>query len=412
MEGPTPVSALIHAATMVTAGVYMIARSHALFSAAPGALAVVAWVGVITALFAAVVAVVQNDIKRVLAYSTVSQLGYMFVGVGVAAYSAGIFHLVTHAFFKALLFLGAGSVMHALAGELDIRKMGGLRRHLPWTFATMALAWLAIAGIPPLAGFYSKDVILEAAYQQQQMGIWLIGLLTAGLTAFYMSRMFFTVFFGQERYVPAADAHGHGHSPSHDAHGHGHGHGHGIHESPPVMTVPLLVLAVLSVFGGFLLNGGALPHLATTLTSFLSPVVEDQVTHGAGAAHAGLSPAVLALISVAVAAIGIAIALFMHNNQAFVRERPTPLRRLVENRFGYDAFLHGLFVVGGTQLALALWKYVDIGIIDRIVNGVGAAVAAAGQAFRQPQTGYVRNYALTMLVGTVLVLGVFSLYSR
>jgi NADH-quinone oxidoreductase subunit L len=404
MEGPTPVSALIHAATMVTAGVYMIARSHELFSAAPMALNVVAWVGVITALFAAIVAVVQNDIKRVLAYSTVSQLGYMFVGVGVAAYSAGIFHLVTHAFFKALLFLGAGSVMHALAGELDIRKMGGLRKHLPWTFGTMLLAWLAIAGIPPFAGFYSKDVILESAYQHGQMGIWLIGLATAGLTAFYMSRMFFTVFFGQERYVPAAEGHGHG---GHDhAHG-GHGHGHGIHESPPVMTVPLMVLAVLSVIGGLWLNWGVLPHPGGLLASFLAPSVGPMAEHGAEAAHSGLSPVILMVISVAVAAAGILVALFMHNNGAFVRERPTALRRLVENRFGYDALLHGLVVVGGTQLAIALWRFVEIGIIDRIVNGVGAAVAGAGQALRVPQTGFVRNYALSMLVGTVAVLGIF-----
>src|SRR5436309_1525281 len=210
---------------MVTAGVYVVARSNALFSRAPVSEAVVATVGVATALFAAIVAVYQYDIKRVLAYSTVCQLGYMFVGVGVGAYSAGIFHLVTHAFFKALLFLGAGSVMHALAGELDIRKMGGLRKYLPWTFGTMLLAWLAIAGIPPFAGFYSKDAILEAAYDRQ-VGIWIIGVITAGLTAFYMSRMFFTVFFGSERYQPAAHDHGHG----------GHGHATGIHESPPVMT--------------------------------------------------------------------------------------------------------------------------------------------------------------------------------
>src|SRR5205814_1988535 len=203
-------------------GVYLIARSHFLFALAPVACLTVVVIGALTAVFAATIGLKQWDIKKVLAYSTVSQLGYMFVGVGVGAYSAGIFHLVTHAFFKALLFLGAGSVMHALAGELDIRKMGGLRKYLPWTFGTMLLAWLAIAGIPPFAGFYSKDAILEAAYERQ-IGIWIIGVITAGLTAFYMSRMFFTVFFGPERYQPAAHDDGHGHA--------GHGHGTGIHES-------------------------------------------------------------------------------------------------------------------------------------------------------------------------------------
>src|SRR3989441_2155879 len=206
MEGPTPVSALIHAATMVTAGVYMVARCHKLFEMAPLSLEIVAWVGGLTAPFAAPIGLVPTDIKRVLAYSTISQLGYMFVGVGVGAYAAGIFHLVTHAFFKALLFLAAGSVMHALAGELDMRRMGGLRKYLPWTFVTMLVAWLAISGIPPFAGFYSKDVILEAAYEKQ-FWIWLIALATAGLTAFYMSRMFFTVFEGPERYVPPAHDH-------------------------------------------------------------------------------------------------------------------------------------------------------------------------------------------------------------
>ena len=196
MAGPTPVSALIHAATMVTAGVYLVARTNVLFALAPLSSTVVAGIGALTALFAATIGLRQDDIKKVLAYSTVSQLGYMFLGVGTGAYVAGVFHLATHAFFKALLFLGAGSVMHALAGELDIRKMGGLSKYLPFTFITMLLAWLAICGIPPFAGFYSKDVILESAYERQ-FGVWLVGLITAGLTAFYMSRMFFTVFFGQ-----------------------------------------------------------------------------------------------------------------------------------------------------------------------------------------------------------------------
>jgi NADH-quinone oxidoreductase subunit L len=396
MEGPTPVSALIHAATMVTAGVYMIARSHALFAAAPEAMQIVAWVGVITALFAATVAIVQYDIKRVLAYSTVSQIGYMFVGVGVGAFSSGIFHLVTHAFFKALLFLGAGSVMHALAGELDMRNMGGLWKRLPVTSWTMLFGWLAICGIIPFAGFYSKDVILEAAYQHQP-ALWLVGLITAGLTAFYMSRMFFTIFCGAERYQPPA--HGHG------EHGHGgHGHGDGVHESPPVMTAPLVVLAVLSVIGGYWLQGGWQPHLGGTLASFLEPAVGP--AEPAAEAAGGLGASTLMIISLAVAALGIAVAWFMHLAGAFVRERSTPLRRLVENRYGYDALLHVVVVVGGTLFAQAC-RWFDVQIIDGIVNGVGQAVAGAAQALRQPQTGFVRNYALTMLVGAVLVLGLF-----
>jgi NADH-quinone oxidoreductase subunit L len=295
--------------------------------------------------------------------------------------------------------------MHALAGELDMRRMGGLSKLLPWTFGTMLLGWLAICGIPPFAGFYSKDLILEAAYLNLGPGIWLVGLITAGLTAFYMSRMFFTVFFGPQRYQPAADGHAHG-----QGHGdHGHGHAHGVHESPPVMYVPLLVLAALSVLGGLWLNGGALPHLDNTLAGILAPAVGELAEHVEG--HAGLSAAALMVISIVVALLGIAAAWFLHAAGAFVRERPSPLRRLVENRYGYDALLHGLVVVGGTQLAHAL-RWFDVRIIDGIVNGVGGAVSGAAQALRQPQTGYVRNYALTMLVGAVAVLGLFFYWGR
>src|SRR5262249_53333448 len=238
MEGPTPVSALIHSATMVTAGVYMGARCHKLFEMAPLSLEIVAWVGGLTALFAATIGVAQTDIKRVLAYSTISQLGYMFLGVGVGAYTAGIFHLVTHAFFKALLFLGAGSIMHALSGEVDMRRMGGLRRHLPLTFWTFAIGYLAIAGIPPLSGFYSKDAILSAAYEKGGVYqlLWAVGLVTAGLTAYYMGRMFFTTFYGRGRMSEEVRHH--------------------MHESPPVMTLPLVILAVLAFFGGLALALG------------------------------------------------------------------------------------------------------------------------------------------------------------
>src|SRR5689334_9285990 len=257
MEGPTPVSALIHAATMVTAGVYMVARSHVIFEHAPSALMVVAIIGVLTAFFAATIGIAQTDIKKVLAYSTISQLGYMFLACGVAAFSAGIFHLMTHAFFKGLLFLAAGSVIHAVGGEQDMRRMGGLRTKLPWTFWTMTAATLAIAGIPGLAGFFSKDAILWRAYQAS-WAYWLIGVVTAFITSFYMFRLWFMTFFGQYR-GEAESSHGH---DDHASHAHGHG---GIHESPAVMLVPLVILAILSFVGGWI-------GIHNRFADFLAPV--------------------------------------------------------------------------------------------------------------------------------------------
>jgi NADH-quinone oxidoreductase subunit L len=251
MEVPTPVSALIHAATMVTAGVYMVARSSAIFERAPMAMMVVAIIGTLTALFAATIGIAQTDIKKVLAYSTVSQLGYMFMGCGVGAFSAGIFHLMTHAFFKGLLFLAAGSVIHGIGGEQDMRKMGGLRQYMPWTFLTMTIATFAIAGFPPFAGFFSKDEILWKAYSSEYGSwvFWLIGVITAFITSFYMFRLWFLTFFGDYRGAAAPDPHGHdahGHAAhGHDDHSHGHGHGEP-HESPWVMLGPLVVLAFLS----------------------------------------------------------------------------------------------------------------------------------------------------------------------
>src|SRR5690242_9811398 len=275
MEGPTPVSALIHAATMVTAGVYMVSRSHVIFERAPVAMTVVAIVGTLTALLAATIGVTQTDIKKVLAYSTVSQLGYMFIACGVGAFSAAIFHLMTHAFFKGLLFLAAGSVIHAVSGEQDMRQMGGLRTKIPWTFWTMTIATFAITGIPPFAGFFSKDEILWRAYQASWV-YWFIGLFTAFLTSFYMFRLWFMTFFGEYRGV-AEDSH---HEPAHDiAHAdtragapapHGHGHG-GIHESPRLMVVPLVVLAVLSFVGGWIGVPGALGG-SNHFEKFLGPV--------------------------------------------------------------------------------------------------------------------------------------------
>ncbi|HEV7520919.1 MAG TPA: NADH-quinone oxidoreductase subunit L, partial [Candidatus Angelobacter sp.] len=288
MEGPTPVSALIHAATMVTAGIYMIARSHAIFNLAPHALQIVAIIGCITAIFAATMGLAQTDIKRVLAYSTVSQLGYMFLACGVAAYSAGIFHLMTHAFFKALLFLGAGSVIHAVGGEQDMRRMGGLRKLIPVTFWVITIATIAIAGIPPFAGFFSKDEILGAVFHSPYGGpvIWAIGVVTAGLTSFYMFRLWFMTFFGELKlgsvdvgeeahsaHAPAQAAHG---AASH-SHGHAddqsHGHG-GVHESPWIMLAPLVILAVLSVVGGWV----GVPQFMgghNEIEHFLAPVMQS-----------------------------------------------------------------------------------------------------------------------------------------
>src|SRR5450631_721437 len=279
MEGPTPVSALIHAATMVTAGVYMIARSHVIFDRAPSALTVVVIVGTLTALFAATIGVVQTDIKKVLAYSTVSQLGYMFMACGVAAYSAGVFHLMTHAFFKGLLFLGAGSLIHALSGEQDLRHMGGLFKKLPITASTLFIGCLAIGGIPPLAGFWSKDEILAAAYHYAPWMYW-VGVITAGLTAFYVFRAWFMTFFGEYRGEAESGPHGHGdeHSRAGAAASHGHG---GIHESPRVMLIPLIILAVLSVVGGWVGVPASLGG-SNRFEKFLGPVFHTSMPAASG----------------------------------------------------------------------------------------------------------------------------------
>jgi NADH-quinone oxidoreductase subunit L len=424
MEGPTPVSALIHAATMVTAGVYMIARSHILYDLAPVALEWVAVVGAATALFAATVALVQNDIKRVLAYSTVSQIGYMFLGVGVGAYAAGMFHLVTHAFFKALLFLGAGSVMHSLAGQLDMRKMGGLSNQMRWTFLTFAVGWWAICGLPPFAGFYSKDAILASAYAHNPVLYW-VGLFTAGLTAFYMTRLYTTTFLGEPRielgdehhgaadHAPghgAADDHGHGHGAhgAHPAHTHVHGDG-GVHvyESPASMTVPLVVLAALAIIGGVWLNGSFMPQHHTVLGSWLAPSVGEPRPHEAG--HGGLSEGMLIGLSILFAVIGVAAAWALHASKSFTRQRwlPAGVNALLESRYGYDGLLHLVFVKVGDFFSQLLWRIVDVGIIDGIVNGVGALIGGIARGLRVVQTGYVRNYALIMLAGAAVVIGVF-----
>src|SRR2546426_6921716 len=340
MEGPTPVSALIHAATMVTAGVYMVARCHPLFLLAPGSLETVAVVGAATGLFAATIGLAQNDIKRVLAYSTVSQLGYMFMACGVGAFSAGIFHLMTHAFFKALLFLGAGSVIHALSDEQDLRRMGGLARKLPWTHGTMLVATLAIAGIPPLAGFFSKDEILSRAFATGHSGVWLVGLVGAALTAFYMFRLYVLAFRGPSRL-------------SHEAE-------HHLHESPPSMVIPLVMLAVLSAVGG--LVGQPMQEGGHLFERWMRPVFEG----AGGEAATPLSPRTewtLIALSVAAAALGIYGAyrtyLVEPGLATRLRERLRALHQAVLHKYWIDELYDALVVAPVYHLSQRLWGVWD-----------------------------------------------------
>ncbi|HEX8254196.1 MAG TPA: NADH-quinone oxidoreductase subunit L [Thermoanaerobaculia bacterium] len=457
MAGPTPVSALIHAATMVTAGVYMCVRSNVLFRLAPDAMLVVAIVGAATAIFAASIGLAQNDIKKVLAYSTVSQLGYMFLAVGVGAFTAAIFHVVTHAFFKACLFLGAGSVIHGCGGEQDMRKMGGLRKYMPRTHVTMLIATIAIAGIPPLAGFFSKDEILANAFPHHKL-IWIVGLITAGLTAFYMFRLYFMTFHGTYRGAHAvgieesepqhaghdlipAQPHLHdGDAHSDKAHGH-HAHSHDPHESPLSMTGVLAVLAALSFIGGWIglpaALGGAHP---TWFQQWLSPVllpIEGHAYHFHEASHA-LEYTLMA-ISVAVAALGIFLAFrFYKRDERWlapkrIATRFAPVHRLLENKYFVDE-LYAKTVIGGTlMLCRALW-WVDVWIVDGIVNSIrhitvialghgssmfdkyvvdgavnGVASTARGGSgiLRRVQSGMVQNYALIMGGGIVLIAMVY-----
>ena len=378
MEGPTPVSALIHAATMVTAGVYMVARLSPVFEAGD-ALVVVAWIGALTALWAALMAATEYDIKRVLAYSTVSQLGYMFLAHGVHAYSAGIFHLVTHAFFKALMFLCAGAVMHALAGETDMRKMGGLRKVMPITGLTFMAGWLAISGVVPFAGFFSKDAILASAWQQGRYALWAIGVATALLTAFYMSRMYFRVFEGRLKVPDGVHA----------------------HDAPWTMAAALVPLGVLAVVGGVINLPGAL-----TLEHFLEPVV--------GESHVpeGLTPWLLAGAALAVAAMGILLAraLYMTRSSSLRRRvlyaRFGPLIDAARNKFYVDELYGRTIVLPGKRLAAFASDVVDARIVDGSITGIGRVMASFSEGFRRIQTGYVRSYALVFLLGAVAVLAV------
>ena len=373
MEGPTPVSALIHAATMVTAGVYLVARMAPMFRLSEGAMLAVAWVGAITALMAASIALVQTDIKRVLAYSTVSQLGYMFLACGIGAFGVGVFHVFTHAFFKALLFLGSGSVIHAMSGEQDMRRMGGLRAKIPVTFWTFVVGTATIAGIPYLAGYFSKDEILLNAVVRERMPLFGIGLFTAVLTAFYMSRLLFMTFFGSFRG--------------------GHDTEHHVHESPWTMLGPLVVLA------GACFYVGTLP-----VDSFLSAAVRSPDQHHLDA-PSWFTPTVWAA-----AFAGILGAFFMYivysGLSARIYAALRPLARVLEQKYGfdlaYDAFASRVVVDGSHGV---LWKQVDASLIDGTVNGAGRFVDGVARAARTLQTGIVRAYALVILGGAVALLG-------
>ncbi|MGC2658370.1 MAG: NADH-quinone oxidoreductase subunit L [Bryobacteraceae bacterium] len=367
MAGPTPVSALIHAATMVTAGVYVIARLSFLYDHAPIAMNVVAIIGVLTAAFAATIGLLQNDIKKVFAYSTVSQLGYMFLGLGVGAYSAGIFHVMTHAFFKALLFLGAGSVIHGLSGEQDLRHMGGLAKKMPITCWTLLIACLSISGFPGFAGFFSKDAILSAAYTHAPWMFW-VGAITAGMTAFYVFRAFFLTFFGKYR---------------------GHEHPH---ESPLVMTLPLIVLAALALGGGFL-----------SVPNWLSPMMpspEENTT--------------AMVISVAFGLAGILLALFLYVMRPALaealRDSAGPIYTLVYNKYYVDEIYNAVIVTPVKSISrLVLWHGVDQGAVDGGLNGLGRLVAGIGGLLRQLQSGSIRNYATWIMAGSLLVIFILGL---
>jgi NADH-quinone oxidoreductase subunit L len=403
MEGPTPVSALIHAATMVTAGVYMIGRTAVLFSHAPITLDLVAVVGVATALMAGTIGLVQTDIKRVLAYSTVSQLGYMFLAMGVGAYAAGIFHLYTHAFFKALLFLGSGAVIHALAGEQDLRRMGGLKRELPVTYWTFLVGALAIAGVPLLSGFFSKDEILFRTYASGHRVLWLVAVVTSFLTAVYMFRLVFLAFHGPRRAAPD-----HGHDDV--QHGHTHGAAH-LHDAPPSMAIPLAVLAIGAIVAGYV----GVPHAlggANRIETFLEPSFGVHETTS-GQAHDETSlELTLMAVSTAVGLTGIGVAAFFFlrrrdSAEALARRLPG-VHRLLLNKYGVDELYDRAIVQPIKRLSAGLlWRGVDAGLVDGAVNGVGAFVRGASGAMRRLQTGSVRAYAASLFFGVVVILRYF-----
>jgi len=376
MEGPTPVSALIHAATMVTAGVYLVVRAHPIFEASPVALDVVAIVGTVTAVYAATAALGQDDLKRVLAYSTISQLGFMFLAAGVGAYGVAIFHLVSHAFFKALLFLGAGSVMHAMDGEIDVRRLGGLRREMPVTAWTFVIGALALAGLPPLAGFFSKDQVLASAYEGGRIGLWITALVAAGFTAFYIARATLLTFFGEPR---------HARQP---------------HESPVLMTAPLMALAALSIGGGLL----GLSATSGVIARFLG-----EGFHGAEhAAASDLSELTLGLIATGLSATMLAFGWYVYGSGkvdwTVLREQAGGLHTALARGWFLDDAYSTVVVVPGKALTASLSRAVDQGVIDRSMVGIGHAFAGLARVGRRLQTGFVRSYALLFLLGAVSLL--------
>ncbi|HEX6189018.1 MAG TPA: NADH-quinone oxidoreductase subunit L [Pyrinomonadaceae bacterium] len=449
MAGPTPVSALIHAATMVTAGVYMVVRCNAIYSHAPTAMFIVAIIGAATALFAATIGLAQNDIKKVLAYSTISQLGYMFLACGVGAFVAAIFHVMTHAFFKAQLFLGSGSVIHGMHHEQDMRRMGGLRKYMPITWITMCAGWLAICGVPIFAGFFSKDEILWKTWSGHAPGmpagaakaLWFIGAVTALLTAVYMTRLMVMTFWGKERFTESHTAHDHAHADDHPA--------HKPHESPLSMTIPLIVLAILSTVGGlvgvpYALSSMVGGHPKNYFEETLAPVVSKAPAadaHGAeptkdvhwlspepqhidgkpaftpageastgGAEHAAHSPEeirterLLTLVSVLIALTGIGIGWMMFNRQP-LRQMP----RLLENKYYVDevydaAVITPIHVVSRE----GLWKIFDLGVIDGFLHTLGRSIIDLGRTFRYMQFGFLRGYAAIILAGALIIIGYFA----
>jgi NADH-quinone oxidoreductase subunit L len=432
MEGPTPVSALIHAATMVTAGVYMIGRNAVLFSHAPDTMLIVAIIGALTALMAGTIGLVQNDIKRVLAYSTVSQLGYMFLAMGMGAFGAGIFHLYTHAFFKALLFLGSGAVIHALHGEQDIRNMGGLKRHLPITYWTFLIGSLAIAGVPFLSGFFSKDEILYETFVEGHWILWMIGAITSLLTATYMFRLVFLTFHGERPPSPqggfgeASPAPSHQHDDASHRHAtdtsHRRDSGSHLHDAPPAMALALIVLALGSVLAGYV----GVPHvlggenrLATWLApSFQAPqtaVAEVFEVGPEGAAaeeeHAALELTLMAVSSV-IAFVGIGLAAFIWLRRRDIADSMARnyagLHRLLLNKYYvdevYDAAVVQPIRIGSQE---GLWRGLDVQVVDGAVNGTGALVATGSTVLRRLQTGSVRAYAGSMFIGVVVILGYY-----
>ena len=386
MEGPTPVSALIHAATMVTAGIYMVARLNPLFSASGTARDVVGIIGAVTAVFAATIALTQNDIKRVLAYSTISQLGYMFLGCGVGAYTAGIFHLATHAFFKSLLFLSAGSVIHALSGEQDMRKMGGLKKYLPRTYKPFLVGAIAISGVPFLSGFFSKDAILTSAFAQGRYALWALGLAGAIMTAFYMFRLIFLTFHGPERLTPEAKHH--------------------VHESPKVMTVPLAILAVFSGIAGYVGLPAIFGERADLFRRFLEPVFKP-----AGESHLSLgTEGLLILASVAAAFLGILIAywFYLRNPRvpAALAARLPWAHKLLTNKYFVDEAVGAVIIRPLIRGSEFVYAGLDLKIIDGALNGSAAAAGFFGKVLSVFQTGLIKDYAVVFLLGIAVILGV------